>query len=287
MIHNLRTRIESMTEFPAMPELARKILGLGRDPDARALASIVELDPSIAGQLIRYATSPFFAYGGKINSIRDAVSRVLGVQRAMDIALGAATGKAFKGPAEGPVGRNAVWVHAVYCAALMQSMAEKAKPAQGAISPGMAYLCGLVHNIGFLLLGHLYPADIHRLNQALQDDAGTAVVLLERKLFWTDHTQFGSWLMTKWGMPAEVVITVNEHHNEDYEGDHAAYVHLCIIADRLMQRLEIGDARLSDIPAKAMASVGMDEEALLAVFQRLLDARADLDQLAESLAGGK
>src|SRR3569833_3646645 len=89
MLHDLRTRIEHMTEFPAMPELARKILALGRQPDPRDLAASIELDPGVAGLVIRYATSPFFAYGGKIHSLRDALGRVLGVQRALDIALGA------------------------------------------------------------------------------------------------------------------------------------------------------------------------------------------------------
>lgn len=286
MLHDLRTRIEHMTEFPAMPELARKILALGRQSDPRDLAAIIELDPGVAGLVIRYATSPFFAYGGKIHSIRDAIGRVLGVQRALDIALGAATGKAFKGPLEGPLGRNAVWLHAVYGAALMQALAERAEPAEGTVAPGLAYLCGLVHNIGFLLLGHMYPADIHALNQAVQADGEAAVTVLERKLFWTDHAQFGSWLMRKWNMPPEVITVVHQHHNALYQGEHANYVRLTLLADRLIQRLEIGDVRQLDLPAAAMTELGMDEETLLTVFQRLLDARADLDQLAEGLIHG-
>src|SRR3569833_527654 len=101
VIHNLRADIERMTEFPVMPELAQRIMALRSEPSARELAAVVELDPGIAGQLVRYASSPLFAYGGKLNSIRDAISRVLGVERAMDIALGAAAGKPFRGPAGG------------------------------------------------------------------------------------------------------------------------------------------------------------------------------------------
>src|SRR3569833_3233104 len=107
MLHDLRTRIEHMTEFPAMPELARKILALGRQPDQRDLAAIIELDPGVAGLEIRYATSPFFAYNKKIHSIRDAIGSGLGVQRALVFALGSASGFAFMGPLEGPGGRGA------------------------------------------------------------------------------------------------------------------------------------------------------------------------------------
>lgn len=179
MLHDLRTSIEHMTEFPAMLELARKILVLGRQPEPRDLAAIIELDPGVAGLMIRYAASPFFVYGGKIHSIRDAIGRVLGMQRALNIALGAVTSKACKGPLEGPLGRNAVWLHAVYSASLMQVLAERASPSDGAVAPGFAYLCGLMHNIGFLLLGHLYPDDIRTLNQVMLTDADAAVTVLE------------------------------------------------------------------------------------------------------------
>src|SRR3569832_1148303 len=110
MLHDLRTRIEHMTEIPAMPELARKILALGRQPDPRDLAAIIELDPGVAGLVIRYATSPFFAYGGMIQWFRDAFGRVLGWLRALVIALVTATNKTNKGPLVGPLGRNAVWL---------------------------------------------------------------------------------------------------------------------------------------------------------------------------------
>src|SRR3569623_1403617 len=59
VIHNLRADIERMTEFPVMPELAQRIMALRSEPSARELAAVVELDPGIAGQLVRYASSPF------------------------------------------------------------------------------------------------------------------------------------------------------------------------------------------------------------------------------------
>lgn len=92
--------------------------------------------------------------------------------------------------------------------------------------------------------------------------------------------------MRKWNMPAEVITVVRQHHNALYQGEHANYVRLALLADRLIQRLEIGDARRLDLPAAAMTGLGMDEETLLTVFQRLLDVRADLDQLAEGLIHG-
>lgn len=66
----IRRRIEQVYELPPMPEMARRILQLRGNPDASVadLAAIIEFDPSLAAQVVRYAASPFYAYRGKINS---------------------------------------------------------------------------------------------------------------------------------------------------------------------------------------------------------------------------
>ena len=55
---NIRSEIEKLTSIPAMPELAQRIVALGPHPEARQLVAIVELDPGLAGQMVRQATSP-------------------------------------------------------------------------------------------------------------------------------------------------------------------------------------------------------------------------------------
>ncbi len=282
MIHNLRAEIDRLNEFPAMPELAHKILQLGSEPSANDLAAIVELDPGLAGQIVRYAASPFFGYRGKIDSIRDAISRVLGVERAMDLAFGASAGKAFRGPAEGPVGRQAVWVHAVYTAALAQDLAAR-MPAERQVGLGMAYLTGLLHNIGLLMLGHLFPSDLLALNRAIDSTKNLPSVVVENKMLGADHTHTGVWLLRKWSMPAEVLTAVHQHHNPTYQGQHAEYVHLVMVADRLLERVDLGDAGDDALPDEGLDYLGLRVDDVEESFNSILDSRADLDALAEGL----
>jgi HD-like signal output (HDOD) protein len=279
---NIRAEIEKLTSIPAMPELAHKIMALGRHPDVGKLVAIVELDPGLAAQMVRQAVSPFYGYRGKVKSVSDAITRVLGVESAMQLAFGVLAGKALRSPADGPVGRRAVWVHAAYSAALMQSLAEcLPKPARAL--PGMCYLGGLMHTIGFLLLGHLFPADLHALNKAILDNPTVPVIDLERRLFMTDHTEIGMWLMSKWNMPEEVITAVHKHHDEQYRGEHAIYANLALLADRLLQRLGMGDAGSEELPSALLDALGLQEVDLMAAVQRLLEARSDLDNLASHM----
>jgi HD-like signal output (HDOD) protein len=279
---NIRAEIESLTSIPAMPELAQRIVALGPHPEVRKLVAIVELDPGLAGQMVRQATSPFFGYRGTVKSVSDAITRVLGVEPAVHLALGVIAGKAMRSPSDGPVGRKAVWLHAAYSAALMQSMAECLPKSIRAL-PGMCYLGGLLHNIGLLLLGHLFPADLHALNKAVVENPTTPLIQLEQRLFMTDHPEVGTWLMQKWNMPEEVVTAVHMHHDESYRGENAVYANLALLADRLLQRLGKGDAGSEELPAALLADLGLQEADLMDAVQRMLEARSDLDSLASQM----
>ena len=281
-LKNIRAEIEKLTSIPAMPELAQKIVALGPHPEVRKLVAIVELDPGLAGQMVRQATSPYFGYRGTVRSVSDAITRVLGVEPAVHLALGVIAGKAMRSPSDGPAGRKEVWLHAAYSAALMQSMAESLPKSIRAL-PGMCYLGGLLHNIGLLLLGHLFPAELHALNKAIRENPAIPLIDLERRMFMTDHTEIGTWLMKKWNMPEEVITAVQKHHDESYRGENAVYANLALLADRLLQRLGKGDAGSEELPAALLEDLGIKEADLMDAVQRLLDARSDLDSLASQM----
>ena len=280
---NLQTRLESLTTFPPMPEIARRIIELGPTPDVGELVAIVNLDPGLSAQMMRQAASPFYGYRGKVESVRDAVTRVLGIDRALRLAFGIAAGRGLLSPPEGPLGRKVIWVHAVYSAALMQSLAGSIALGIEA-SPGLCYLSGLLHNVGFLVLGHLFPEDLNALNKLVTSEPGMPVIELERRLFQSDHAEIGSWLMRKWNMPAEVITAVCCHHDSGYSGEHAPYANLALISDRVLQRLDLGDAGSEDLPVGMLTDLGLDEDDVTGALQDLLEVRSDLDSLARYLA---
>jgi len=76
--------------LPPVSDVAQRLLLLMNDPNAHAgeLSSIVEGDPALAAQVIRYANAPFFGFQGRIESVQQAVVKVLGYDGVMGIALG-------------------------------------------------------------------------------------------------------------------------------------------------------------------------------------------------------
>lgn len=292
----IRRRIEQVYELPPMPEMARRILQLRNNPDASVaeLASIVELDPSLAAQVVRYAASPFYAYRGRISSIHDAITRVLGFDMVMNMALGLATGKSFHNPCDGPLGLGAFWKHAIYTATLVQALAKRMPP-KARPQPGLAYLAGLLHNFGFLLLGHLFPPEFKLLNKLVAAHPESPVTTLEKcvlgmgqaqNFLEMGHAQIGTWLMQSWQMPEEIIVTLREHHNPEYAGDHALFPHLVMVADHVLKGRDIGDAPDDQLPPTSLDRLELSEDTVRETAEQLfLDCTA-LDMMAHQLAVG-
>src|SRR5690606_21541643 len=76
----MRQRLDETLEIPPLSSTAERILQLRTNPNATVseLASIVEADPSLAAQVVSWASSPYYAAPGKIRSVQDAIVRVLG-----------------------------------------------------------------------------------------------------------------------------------------------------------------------------------------------------------------
>ncbi|MHB8746459.1 MAG: HDOD domain-containing protein [Gammaproteobacteria bacterium] len=290
----MQRRLNQLYELPAIPDMAQRILTLRNDPNATGteLAAIVERDPSLAAQVMRYARAPLFAYQGKLDSINDAITRVLGYETVMNLALGVCAGKSLRTPPDGPLGLHAFWRHATYSAALTQALAALL-PRALRPKAGLAYLAGLLHNFGYLLLGHLFQPEFYLLNKLVAANPNTPIVELEgrvlgmgqaRDALTMGHAQMGAWLMQSWRMPEEVIVALREHHNPEYRGAFAIYPRLVLIADHLLKTQGIGDADPGPLPADMMADLGLAAVAVEAALERVLRSADELEGMSQLLA---
>ncbi len=282
---NIRARIERLDRLPPMPEMAQKVIQLSANPDAhiKELVKVVELDPSLSAQVMRYAASPFFSYRGAIDSLDTAITRVLGYNTVLNLALGATAAKPFRIPRNVPLGLDAFWRHAIFSAALVQALSS-ILPGELRPPAGMAYLAGMLHNFGHLLLGHLFKKEFLILNKFIVNEPHKSVEELELEVLGATHGSIGAWLMEAWNLPEEVVTAAREHHNEDYQGPHAVYSQLILVADRLLKAHGIGDAPSSELPPMVLESLEIGEYQAVSIADKILEGCDGLEAMARQFA---
>ncbi|MCK5091827.1 MAG: HDOD domain-containing protein [Gammaproteobacteria bacterium] len=283
--------LKDLYEIPALPDNARKLLELRSHPDTSEndLLSMIERETDIAEKLLQYARSPFFAYEGKIDTVKDAISRVLGFDMALSMAVGLCAMKSFQSTSDGPLGLNALWKHSIYSAILAKRLSGMISNEHN-LKPDVVYMAALMHNFGLLLFGHLFQSEFFLLNRMVSVNPEIPVVELEHKILamgrarevlHIGHSTAGSCLMQKWGMPEEVIIAIREHHNVDYHGPYEEYAKFILIIDRLLKRYHLGDACNISLPKSVMDYLGLDEDQAVSVLEELIEECEDLGDLCE------
>ncbi|NVJ62537.1 MAG: HDOD domain-containing protein [Gammaproteobacteria bacterium] len=280
----IKQRIDETFDLPAMPDIAQDIMRLRVDPsaDAKKLGEIVEKDPSLAAQIISWASSPYYGYKGAIDSVETAISRVLGFDLVMNLALGISIGKSLNVPDEGPLGLSAFWRQAVYSASLVEKLCLMIPPKQRP-ERGLAYLSGLLHNFGHLLLGHLFLPQFKLINQYISANPAIRIEDIEHFVMGVTHQEIGAWLMKNWHMPEELIIAVRWHHQEEFWSQHAVYSNLVLLSNRLLKRIEMGDETVAGLPKSTLDLLGLDEDKINASFEQLLEERKSLDIMSKQL----
>lgn len=280
----IQQRLEETLDLPPLPETARKIIDLRVDPNADtvSLAQAVELDPGMSAQVVSWARSPYYGIRGEIKTVEDAVLRVLGFDLVINLALGLALGRTLSVPKEGPHGYAPFWQQAVVTAALCGELVRLI-PARNRPSQGLAYLCGLLHNFGFLVLGHVFPPQFSLLNRHIEANPHINRFYIERHLLGMTREQVSSCLMQQWRMPDELVTALRQQHNPRFDGEHAEYAQILYVATRSLRRHGFGDGPYEIPDQVVLDELGLSLEAVEEVTTSIMSKMDDLNELVSLL----
>lgn len=281
---SIQQRLQQLTRLPAMPDMPARILNIRNDPNSTVddLIAIIQADVSLSAQILRYANSALFAHNMEITSLKDAIFRVLGYETVLHLSLGYALGRIFKLPEKGPLGNTNFWQHATYSAALVQRLA-RIMPKSLRPKPGIAYLAGLLHDVGFLVLNLFFKNEHAWLNKMIIANPDTSIIEMEQRLLGTSHNEIGAWLMRAWNMPDELTVTVEHHHNLDYNGAHAEFAALVNLSERLFKTHGMADAETDDIPLELLNRLGLEEEQVYLTMDEVLQGKETFRAMATAI----
>ena len=281
----IQQRLEDTLELPPLPETAQRIIRLRVNPNASTgeLVDIVESDPSLAAQVVSWASSSFYA-GGQVNSVHDAVVRVLGFDLVMNLAMGLSLGRALKAPTDEPEGYVGYWQQAVWQAQAAGVLASIMPRGQRPVF-GLAYLGGLLHNFGYLVLSHVFPPHFKLACRFWEVNPHLDTSVIEQHLFGVTREQIGSQLLANWGMPDEVVQAVRNQKNPDYSGEQAVYSQVLWLGRQLLTARGIPLGPQEQMPDSVFQRLGLDRDEVEEQFDLLVDSGDSILGMAGMMQG--
>jgi len=195
--------------LPPMPATAGKLLSMATDPDVdiNDLAVVIERDPPLASRLIGVANSAFYAPPQPVTSVREAIIRVLGLNMVRNMAFGMALAGGLSTAACPRFDLTTYWVTALGTAEMSGGLARAAN-IEGMVDPDKDYLAGLLHNIGELLLVHLFPQKMAKALEQLAAVPGSTLAEQTQETIGLDQWTAGAFLMRHWQLPPVIAMAI-------------------------------------------------------------------------------
>jgi len=200
--------VSNVEHLPVLPKAGTHLFQLLQDEnrDAQKIADVISTDPSLTAQILKVANSAYYQRRNKISTLKHAVA-MLGVSEiekmAMALCSSAMTQQRLHPDLN--VDLSDFTAHLIMTALLSSHLVGTLKVSMAV--PAEAYAIGLLHDIGFLVLGVNFPDDlIKAINLAWNKKIPLRDAVKET--WGVIPAQVGAWLIAKWQLPRTFVETL-------------------------------------------------------------------------------
>jgi HD-like signal output (HDOD) protein len=193
-----------------LPEAVMKIKQL-IDDDATSvedIADVINYDPAIMLQVLKISNSALYNFSSTITTVAKSI-QVIGARSIYDLVLAYGVASAFKRVATDVVDLDKFWEQSVSCALLCKYFAEEL----GLKEPEKMFVCGLLHNIGGLIVAQLNP-EVAKKCASISNE--NSPLILQKRHLGFSYVDVSSELLKFWGIPKEISKIVAVTHVSDH-----------------------------------------------------------------------
>jgi len=203
--------IGGINSLPSLPPLFDRLMELieSQETNTNQIAAVINEDIAMAAQILKLVNSAFFSLSRRIETIQEAVS-YLGLDILRQLVLAQHLFAQCSAQERTTFKLDELWQHSLCTATLAKAIAENGNVC-GTIG-NSAYLAGLLHEIGKLILMRHLPEIYTEILQEVQQQ-GKSQVQAESERLGTNHAIIGGYLTSLWGLPHNITEAVSLHHD--------------------------------------------------------------------------
>jgi len=216
-----RLKIADIPGLPPLPKVAQLILDEINDENIEInhLAGLIEKDPGLLARIVGLANSAYFGYPQRIYTISDAIIKVLGLNMVRGLALSIVMGTPFNVARCRGFRVEEYWSMAMLSANVARKLVSNTVLSEE-LNYSNIYMCGLLHNLGLLVMVHAFPEEMSQVFARETDVLSPAFVEAQHELLDMDHNRAGAILAHQWRLPDEIVAVIKHHHDPEYRGSY-------------------------------------------------------------------
>lgn len=253
--------IREIHKLISLPDIYYRLEDL-IESDQASMSDISQLlgaEPDLCARLLKLANSAFYSFPVKIVSIEQAV-QTIGTGPIRELVMATSIVKVFSNLPLGMVSMPSFWKHSISVGILSKELAVMA----GIPNRERIYVCGLLHDLGRLLLYLKLPGLMHEL--LIQREIREVLLYeLEHQHLNYSHAELGARLLEVWQIPQSIWEPVAHHHDPARAMEHHQTACLVNIADSWINRQRMGTSGETFVPevkAETWQEVNLEPEQL-------------------------
>lgn len=254
----LRSLVLSSNALPAAPKLYSELIDLLADPKCSLVkvVDVIQRDLAMSTRLVQLVSSAFFGLGSQMTSLGACVA-YLGLNTIRSLVLSAEITKLH------PVQVQGFSVDRVHSRALATSRLAR-RLAQNTADEWQAFVAGLLHGVGQLVLASRAPAQFVEAME-LSGSRGVTPSQAIEEVFGATDAQVAAFLLAIWGQPLDVVMAIaNQDFPERSDSRTPGLATIMYLSKRLSQDPDLplgqGDAPEGELNEPFLARIGLLED---------------------------
>ncbi len=283
-IERWRVVLEKLNDIPTLPIVATKVTELINDPNSSSgdIADVLKKDQVLTAKVLKLINSPYYGIPGEVTDVKRALA-YLGFNTLAQLVLSVSVISMFKSDENSNFSMQAFWKHALGTAMTSEAIAKKT----GYPKPEECFTCGLLHDIGKIVLYEISPNDFINIVRTAEREK-LSFTEVERRLEVPAHGYLGEYIANKWRLPMVIRMAIRYHHTdvtnmETILESMKPAVRIVSLANQLMVKEAIGysgNASGGQLSADLVKQLGLDDKMLAMIVEKI---KGDMDNAGSFL----
>jgi HD-like signal output (HDOD) protein len=278
MAVDIEKLLEATNEIGSFPAIVHRLNVAIEDPKSSldSIGAIINDDPGLSARLMKIANSSFYNFPFSVDTITRALT-VVGTKQLKDLVLSTYVIDMFANVPKELIDIKSFWYHSIACGVMSRAIATAIR------TPNVEryYLCGLLHDIGHIIL---FVQLQEQATQFLQHGKSGSMLIhdAEKQELGFNHADLGGRLMEKWQLPPDIYIPISNHHDPGRSKKHVLETAILHVAE-IMAICLLGDigleSRLPQVDAEAWKAINLSESAVPDLMEHAKGQFADAIKL--------
>ena len=260
--------------LPNIPKVIQTLIEKFNDPNSNTdeISKKIQMDQVLSAKIMRLANSARYGAGRKIASIDSAVV-MLGIDSLKTLVVASGITGAFKN-IDG-FDMKSFWRDSFMVASISKLIAKHTQA-----DAETAFTCGMMHNIGELLIHIAHPEQSVKIDKLVE--AGACRANLQENQFSYNYSQVSAELARRWNFPADIVKALKQQVTPNDFEDYSAYASIIYLANYLNEALQADtevETVLAEFPSEIAKPLGINLVSFFEAIVELTQAEDDIESI--------